>query len=75
MESHGYEAMRPLPAVRPRVDAVFAANDPATEGGGGKEAANLLFDQIGPHPSGSFRRVIVPPHLIVRSSCGAAGAV
>src|SRR4030095_15722877 len=29
MESDGYRAMKRLLAVRPRIDAVFAANDPA----------------------------------------------
>jgi LacI family transcriptional regulator len=32
MESDGYRAMKHLLAVRPRVDAVFAANDPAAIG-------------------------------------------
>src|SRR5256885_4958543 len=32
MESDGYRAMQRLLAVRPRVDAVFAANDPAAIG-------------------------------------------
>jgi LacI family transcriptional regulator len=112
MESNGHDAMQQLLALRPRVDAVFAANDPAAIGAMkaiwnaglrvpediavvgagdvaygdllrvplttvswskeavGKEAANLLLDQMGPHPSGPFRRVVVPPHLIVRGSCG-----
>ena len=36
----------------------------------GRRAAELILDQIGPHPSGPFRRVIVPPELIVRESSG-----
>src|SRR5262245_41471190 len=32
MESDGYRAMKRLLAIRPRVDAVFAANDPAAIG-------------------------------------------
>ena len=32
MESDGYRAMKTLLAVRPRIDAVFAANDPAAIG-------------------------------------------
>jgi LacI family transcriptional regulator len=34
----------------------------------GRRAAELILDQIGPHPKGPFRRVIVPPELIVRGS-------
>jgi LacI family transcriptional regulator len=37
----------------------------------GREAANLFLDQIGPHPSGPFQRVVIPPRLIIRGSCGA----
>jgi LacI family transcriptional regulator len=37
----------------------------------GREAANLFLDQIGPHPTGPYRRVVIPPQLIVRESCGA----
>jgi LacI family transcriptional regulator, galactose operon repressor len=33
MESDGYRAMKRLLTVRPRIDAVFAANDPAAIGG------------------------------------------
>jgi LacI family transcriptional regulator len=36
----------------------------------GRRAAELILDQIGPHPEGPFRRVIIPPELIVRTSCG-----
>jgi DNA-binding LacI/PurR family transcriptional regulator len=32
MESDGYRAMKKLLTVRPRIDAVFAANDPAAIG-------------------------------------------
>ena len=112
MEADGYRAMQQLLALRPRVDAVFAANDPAAIGAMkalwdagmrvpddvavvgagnvaygdllrvplttvswskqelGRSAAALLLDQIGPHPNGPFRRVIVPPHLVVRESSG-----
>jgi LacI family transcriptional regulator len=34
----------------------------------GRRAAELILDQIGPHPAGPFRRVIVPPELIARES-------
>ena len=114
LETGGYTAMKRLLGVQPRVDAVFAANDPtaigamkaiweaglrvpqdiAVVGAGdvahgdllrvplttvgwskeelGKRAAELILDQIGPHPDGPFRRIIVPPRLIVRSSSDAA---
>jgi LacI family transcriptional regulator len=36
----------------------------------GRRAAELILDQMGPHPKGPFRRVIVPPELIVRGSSG-----
>lgn len=113
MEADGYEGMQRLLKVRPRVDAVFAANDPAAIGAMkaiweaglripediavvgagdvahgdllrvplttvgwskeelGRRAAELILDQIGPHPRGPFQRIIVPPSLVVRSSCGA----
>jgi LacI family transcriptional regulator len=38
----------------------------------GRRAAELIMDQIGPHPDGPFRRVIIPPELIVRASCGSS---
>jgi LacI family transcriptional regulator len=38
----------------------------------GRTAAELILDQIGPHPSGPFRRVIIPPRLVVRESTGAS---
>jgi LacI family transcriptional regulator len=113
MESDGYRAMQQLLRVRPPIDAVFAANDPAAIGAMkamwdaglsvpddvavvgagdiahgdllrvplttvswskealGRQAAELLLDQIGPQPS-PFRRVIIRPTLVVRASCGAA---
>jgi LacI family transcriptional regulator len=37
----------------------------------GRRAAQLILDQIGPHPEGPFHRIIVPPRLVVRKSCGA----
>ena len=113
MEADGYRAMQHLLTLQPRVDAVFAANDPAAIGAmkalweagvripddvavvgagdvahgdllrvplttvswskedlGGK-AAELLLDQMGPHPDGPFRRLVIPPRLVVRESCGA----
>jgi LacI family transcriptional regulator, galactose operon repressor len=113
MEADGYRAMQQLLAVRPRIDAVFAANDPAAlgamkaiwdagltvpddvavAGAGdvaygdllrvplttvgwskdelGRQAAELILDQIGPHPTGPFRRIVIPPRLVVRASSGA----
>lgn len=113
MEADGYHAMQRLIALRPRIDAVFAANDPAAIGAMkaiweeglrvpddiavvgagdvahgdllrvplttvtwskeelGRQAAHLLLDQIGPYPHGPFRRVIIPPSLVIRVSCGA----
>jgi len=113
MEADGYRGMQQLLQLDARVEAVFAANDPAAIGamkavwdagltvpddvaivgagdighgdllrvplttvgwskeGLGREAANLFLDQIGPHPSGPYRRVVIPPRLIVRESCGA----
>jgi LacI family transcriptional regulator, galactose operon repressor len=110
MEEDGYRAMKRLLDGRPKIDAVFAANDPAAIGAMkavwdsglgvpediaivgagnvvhsdllrvplttvswskeemGRRAAELILDQIGPHPAGPFRRVIVPPELIVRES-------
>jgi LacI family transcriptional regulator len=37
----------------------------------GREAARLIIDQIEAHPDGPFHRVVVPPSLRVRASCGA----
>lgn len=113
MEVQGYEAMKRLLAASPKIDAVFATNDPtaigamkaiwatgrrvpediAIVGAGdiahgdllrvplttvswsreemGRQAAELLLDQIERHPSGPFQRIVLPPRLIVRVSCGA----
>jgi LacI family transcriptional regulator len=110
MDADGYRAMRQLLERQPRVDAVFAANDPAAIGAMkaiweaglripediavvgagdiangdllrvplttvswskealGRQAAELLLDQMGPHPAGPFKRVVLPPRLVVRSS-------
>ena len=38
----------------------------------GREAARLILDQVELHPDGPFSRVVVPPSLRVRASCGAA---
>jgi LacI family transcriptional regulator len=115
MEADGYHAMQRLLAVTPRVDAVFAANDPAAIGAMraiweaglrvphdiavvgagnvahgdllrvplttvswsreelGRQAAHLLLEQVGPPPHGPFRRVVIPPSLVVRQSCGGNG--
>jgi LacI family transcriptional regulator len=112
MEIDGYRAMKKLLALRPRVDAVFAANDPAAIGAmkaiweaglripddvavvgagdialgdllrvplttvawsrheQGRRAATLILDRIGDHP-GPPQRIVIPPQLIVRASCGA----
>jgi LacI family transcriptional regulator len=37
----------------------------------GRRAAELILDQIEQRPSGPFERVIIPPHVVVRGSCGA----
>jgi LacI family transcriptional regulator len=34
----------------------------------GRRAAELLLDQMGPHPDGPFHRVVIPPRLVVRGS-------
>jgi LacI family transcriptional regulator, galactose operon repressor len=112
MEEDGYRAMKRLLENGSRIDAVFAANDPAAIGAMkaiwaaglsvpddiaivgagnvvhsdllrvplttvswskeelGRRAAELILEQIGPRPKGPFKRVIVPPELIVRASCG-----
>jgi DNA-binding LacI/PurR family transcriptional regulator len=36
----------------------------------GKRAAELIFDQIDGREDVAFRRVIIPPHMVVRASCG-----
>jgi LacI family transcriptional regulator len=41
----------------------------------GRTAAELLLDQMGPHPDGPFRRVVIPPRLVVRQSSLAARAL
>jgi LacI family transcriptional regulator len=113
MEGDGYSAMKRLLSIRPRIDAVFAANDPsaigamkaiweagftipddiAIVGAGdiihgdllrvplttvawsrvdlGREAAELLLDSA-ERPDALPRRVVVPPHLVIRQSCGGA---
>jgi LacI family transcriptional regulator len=117
MESDGYRGMTQLLAVRPRIDAVFAANDPAAIGAmkaiwdaglrvpddiaivgvgdialgdmlrvplttvswsradQGRRTAELLLDRIDHETEESPTRVIIPPHLVVRESCGAAPRV
>ena len=37
----------------------------------GRRAAELLLEQIGPAPHGPFRRIVIPPALVIRESCGA----
>jgi LacI family transcriptional regulator len=37
----------------------------------GRQAAGLLLEQIGRAPHGPFRRIVVPPALVIRGSCGA----
>jgi LacI family transcriptional regulator len=115
MDADGQRAMKKLLAVRPRIDAVFAANDPAAIGAMkaiwdaglkvpddiavvgvgdialgdllkvplttvswsraelGRQAAELLLNPMtrenGDAPT---RRVVIPPHLVIRESCGAA---
>jgi LacI family transcriptional regulator len=36
----------------------------------GRQAAELILDQIELHPSGPFQRIVLPPRLLVRGSCG-----
>jgi LacI family transcriptional regulator len=114
LERDGYDAMQRLLAVRPRITAVFAANDPtamgamkaiwdaglrvpediAVVGAGniahgdvlrvplttvswsrqemGMRAAELILEQVEGRPSRTYQRVIIPPSLVVRSSCGAS---
>jgi LacI family transcriptional regulator len=113
MDPDGKRAMKRLLSVRPRIDAVFAANDPAAIGAMkaiweaglkvpddiavvgagdialgdllrvplttvswsrnelGRQAAELLLNPLdrenGDAPT---RRVVIPPHLVVRESCG-----
>jgi LacI family transcriptional regulator len=111
-EADGYKAMKKLLVLRPRVDAVFAANDPAAIGAmkavwdagldvpgdiavvgagditfgdllrvplttvswsredQGRAAAELLLDRLGGEPDMRPKRVVIPPHLVVRRSSG-----
>jgi LacI family transcriptional regulator len=113
MESDGYRAMTRLLTLRPRIDAVFAANDPAAIGAmkavwdeglrvpddiavvgvgdialgdllrvplttvgwsrkeQGRHAAELLLKAVEQEGEEEPQRVIIPPQLIVRESCGA----
>jgi LacI family transcriptional regulator len=41
----------------------------------GRKAAELLLDQMGPHPDGAVQRIIIPPKLVVRQSSLAARAL
>jgi LacI family transcriptional regulator len=114
MESDGYRSMKRLLTVRPRIDAVFAANDPAAIGAmkaiwdaglrvpddiavagagdialgdllrvplttvgwsrkeQGRHAAELMLNGLERDSEGEEerKRVIIPPQLIVRESCG-----
>jgi LacI family transcriptional regulator len=116
MERDGYAAMKELLAVRPRIDAVFAANDPAAIGAmkaiweaglrvpqdvavagagdiahgdllrvplttvswsrqeQGRQAAELLLQRLDDEAEDTPQRVILPPRLVVRESCGASAA-
>ena len=38
----------------------------------GREAARLIIDQVEVRPEGPFHRVVIPPRLHVRESCGAS---
>jgi LacI family transcriptional regulator len=117
MDADGYQAMQRLMALEPRIDAVFAANDPAAIGAMqaiweagvvvpddiavvgagdiahgdllrvplttvgwskedlGRRAAELIFEQIGAREEVAFKRIVIPPHLVVRESCGAGKSV
>jgi LacI family transcriptional regulator len=112
MEEDGYRAMKKLLALTPRVNGVFAANDPAAigamkaiweaglrvpediavAGAGeithgdllrvplttvgwsreelGRRAAELILGRIESDNGATFRRVVIPPHLVVRRSSG-----
>jgi LacI family transcriptional regulator len=37
----------------------------------GRRAADLIFEQIGSRGEVSFKRVVIPPRLVIRASCGA----
>ena len=111
-EADGYKAMKKLLGTRPRIDAVFAANDPAAIGAmkaiwdaglrvpedvaivgagditfgdllrvplttvswsrddQGRAAAELLLDRLVGEPDARPKRVVIPPHLVVRRSSG-----
>jgi LacI family transcriptional regulator len=113
MEGEGHRAMKRLLTVRPRIDAVFAANDPAAIGAMkaiweaglrvpddiavvgagdiahgdllrvplttvgwsrkelGRHAAELLLRGVEDDAPEEPQRVVIPPQLIVRESCGA----
>jgi DNA-binding LacI/PurR family transcriptional regulator len=34
----------------------------------GKRAGELIFDRLGPDPPDKYRRVIIPPELVIRES-------
>ena len=112
MEADGYRAMTKILTLKPRPDAVFAANDPAAIGAMkaiweaglrvpedfavvgagdiahgdllrvplttvswsraelGRRAADLLLERIEAEPRDTFRRVVIPPELVVRRSSG-----
>ena len=114
MEGDGCRGMKRLLTVRPRIDAVFAANDPAAIGAmkaiweaglrvpediaivgvgdialgdmlrvplttvswsrkdQGLNAAELLLNGLEGDEADPPRRVIIPPRLVVRESCGAS---
>ena len=114
MDAPGYRAMKKLLAVKPRIDAVFAANDLAAIGAmkaiwaaglnvpddiavvgagdialgdllrvplttvswsreeQGKRAAELILARIEASPAEKFRRVVIPPRLVIRRSSGGA---
>jgi LacI family transcriptional regulator len=116
MEADGYHAMERLLALRPRIDAVFAANDTAAigalqaiweaglrvpddiavVGAGdsshgdllrvplttvgwakeelGRQAAELILEQMTGREEVTFRRVVIQPRLVVRESCGAGAS-
>ena len=110
MERDGYRSMKRLLAVRPRIDAVFAVNDPAAIGAmkaiweaglkvpddiavagvgdialgdllkvplttvswsrkdQGLNAAEMLLNGLDGDRKDTPRRVVIPPHLVVRES-------
>jgi LacI family transcriptional regulator len=112
MDADGYRSMKRLLEVAPKIDAVFATNDPAAIGAmkaiwesgrkipddiavvgcgdialgdllrvplttvswsrndEGQRAAELILERIESPPAGEVRRVVIPPHLVVRRSSG-----